>query len=29
MADRDPMSVSIEGDKVMVRKGEEQFISGK
>jgi len=29
MADRDPMSVQIEGDKVTVRKGEEQFISGK
>ena len=29
MADRDPMSVQIEGDKVTVRKGEEQFTSGK
>jgi len=25
MADRDPMSVSVEGDKVVVRKGEELF----
>jgi ABC-type proline/glycine betaine transport system ATPase subunit len=29
MADRDPMSVQIDGDKVTVRKGEEQFTSGK
>jgi len=29
MADRDPMSVQIDGDKVTVKKGEEQFISGK
>jgi hypothetical protein len=25
MADRDPMSVSVEGDKVVVRKGDESF----
>ena len=29
MADRDPMSVQVDGDKVTVRKGEEQFTSGK
>lgn len=29
MADRDPMSVQIDGDKVTVKKGEEQFTSGK
>ena len=29
MADRDPMSVQVDGDKVTVRKGEEQFKSGK
>jgi hypothetical protein len=29
MADRDPMSVSVEGDKVMVRKGDENFNSRK
>jgi hypothetical protein len=29
MADRDPMSVQIDGDKVTVRKGEEQFTSEK
>ena len=27
MADRDPMSVSVEGDKVVVRKGDESFTS--
>jgi hypothetical protein len=27
MADRDPMSVSVEGDKVFVRKGDESFTS--
>jgi hypothetical protein len=27
MADRDPMSVSVEGDKVLVRKGDESFTS--
>jgi hypothetical protein len=29
MADRDPMSVEIEGDKVFVRKGDENFNSRK
>lgn len=29
MADRDPMSVSVEGDKVVVRKGDNQTIIGK
>lgn len=29
MADRDPMSVQVDGGKVTVRKGEEQFTSGK
>ena len=29
MADRDPMSVQIDGDKVTVRKGEEHFTSEK
>jgi hypothetical protein len=27
MADRDPISVSVEGDKVIVKKGDEQFTS--
>ena len=27
MADRDPMSVSVDGDKVVVRKGDESFTS--
>jgi hypothetical protein len=29
MADRDPMSVSVEGDKVVVRKGENQTEVGR
>lgn len=29
MADRDPMSVQVEGDKVTVRKGEENFTTKK
>jgi hypothetical protein len=29
MADRDPMSVSVDGDKVMVRKGDENFNTRK
>ncbi len=29
MADRDPMSVSVEGDKVTVRKGDESFTTKK
>jgi hypothetical protein len=27
MADRDPISVAVEGDKVIVKKGDEQFTS--
>ena len=27
MADRDPISVEVEGDKVIVKKGDEQFTS--
>jgi hypothetical protein len=27
MADRDPISVTVEGDKVIVKKGDEQFTS--
>jgi uncharacterized membrane protein len=27
MADRDPMSVSVEGDKVIVKKGDESFMT--
>jgi len=27
MADRDPLSVAVDGDKVTVKKGEEQFTS--
>jgi hypothetical protein len=29
MADRDPMSVSVEGDKVVVRKGAEEFTTNR
>jgi hypothetical protein len=29
MADRDPMSVQVDGDKVTVRKGDENFNSRK
>ncbi len=29
MADRDPMSVSVEGDKVIVKKGEHETVVGK
>ena len=29
MADRDPMSVSVEGDKVVVKKGEHETVVGK
>jgi hypothetical protein len=29
MADRDPMSVQVEGDKVTVRKGDNQTVIGK
>lgn len=29
MADRDPMSVTVEGDKVVVRKGDNQTVIGK
>jgi hypothetical protein len=29
MADRDPISVSVDGDKVVVKKGEEQFTSSR
>ena len=29
MADRDPMSVHVEGDKVTVRKGDESFTTNK
>ena len=29
MADRDPMSVSVEGDKVIVRKGENETAVGR
>lgn len=29
MADRDPMSVSVEGDKVIVRKGDNETISSR
>jgi hypothetical protein len=29
MADRDPMSVSVEGDKVVVRKGAEEFATNR
>ena len=27
MADRDPISVAVDGDKVIVKKGDEQFTS--
>jgi ABC-type proline/glycine betaine transport system ATPase subunit len=29
MADRDPMSVAVDGDKVIVKKGENQTVIGK
>jgi hypothetical protein len=29
MADRDPMSVQVEGDKVIVKKGEHETVVGK
>jgi len=29
MADRDPMSVAVDGDKVVVQKGENQTVIGK
>jgi hypothetical protein len=29
MADRDPMSVSVDGDKVVVRKGDNEITSKK
>jgi hypothetical protein len=29
MADRDPMSVQVEGDKVIVKKGDNQTVIGK
>jgi hypothetical protein len=29
MADRDPMSVQIEGDKITVRKGDNETIMGR
>lgn len=29
MADRDPISVAVDGDKVVVKKGEEQFTSSR
>jgi hypothetical protein len=29
MADRDPMSVSVDGDKVVVRKGDSEITSKK
>lgn len=29
MADRDPMSVSVEGDKVIVKKGENEVTTGR
>jgi hypothetical protein len=29
MADRDPMSVSIDGDKVLVKKGDNETVIGK
>jgi hypothetical protein len=29
MADRDPMSVEVQGDKVTVRKGDESFTTKK
>jgi hypothetical protein len=29
MADRDPMSVQVEGDKITVRKGDNQTVIGK